>query len=342
LAEKTVGDGKLVFNPGESRMTQDIHNVVIIGSGPAGWTAALYAARATLRPLVFEGAAPNLPGGQLMMTSDVENYPGFPKGILGPELMELFKQQALRFGARTKTQNIASVDLSKRPFTVTTEEGEKVLARSIIISTGANAKLLGIPKEKELMAQGAGVSACATCDGAFYKNVEVAVIGGGDSAMEEANFLTRFASKVTIIHRRETFRASKIMIDRAHGNPKIHWELNQEIEEITTEARGPFNKQSLSGLRLKNVKSGETKELKVEGLFVAIGHKPNTELFEGKLELDEKGYLVTQGKSSKTNVVGVFACGDAQDSIYRQAVTAAGSGCAAAIDAERFLESEGH
>lgn len=323
-------------------MSKDIHNVVIIGSGPAGWTAALYAARATLRPLVYEGAAPNLPGGQLMLTSDVENYPGFPKGILGPELMELFKQQALRFGARTKTQNIVKADLSKRPFVLTTEEGEEVLARSVIISTGANAKLLGIAKEKELMARGAGVSACATCDGAFYKNVEVAVVGGGDSAMEEAQFLTRFASKVTIVHRSESFRSSKIMLERAHANPKISWELNQTIEEIVTQPRGALNQEAVSGLRLKNVKTGETKEISIEGMFVAIGHRPNTELFTNQLDLDEKGYLVTMGKSSKTNIEGVFACGDAQDSVYRQAVTAAGSGCAAAIDCERFLESQGH
>lgn len=323
-------------------MSQDIHNVVIIGSGPAGWTAALYAARATLHPLVFEGAAPNLPGGQLMLTSDVENYPGFPKGVLGPEMMELFKQQAMRFGARTKMENVVRVDFSKKPFVVTTEDGAEVLARTVIVSTGANAKLIGLNKEKELMAAGAGVSACATCDGAFYKNVEVAVVGGGDSAMEEANFLTRFASKVTIVHRSETFRASKIMLDRAQANPKIHWELNQAIEEIITEQRGPLKQEALSALRLKNTKTGATKDLKVEGLFVAIGHKPNTEIFSGQLDMDEKGYLVTQGKSSKTNIPGVFACGDAQDSVYRQAVTAAGSGCAAAIDCERYLESLGH
>ena len=339
MAKQTFEDGKLSE---EKKMTKDIHKVVIIGSGPAGWTAALYAARATLHPLVFEGAAPNLPGGQLMMTSDVENYPGFPKGILGPELMHLFKQQALRFGARAKTENIVKVDFSKQPFVLTTENNEEVLARTVIISTGANAKLLGIAKEKELMAQGAGVSACATCDGAFYKNVEVAVVGGGDTAMEEANFLTRFASKVTIIHRRDTFRASKIMVERAQANPKINWELNQAVESIVTDKRGPMGVESAAGLQLTNVTTGEKKELKIDGLFIAIGHKPNTELFAGQLDLDEKGYLVTKGKSAKTNIPGVFACGDAQDSVYRQAVTAAGSGCAAAIDCERFLEAQGH
>lgn len=323
-------------------MTNEIQNVVIIGSGPAGWTAALYTARATLRPLVFEGAAPNLPGGQLMITSDVENYPGFPKGIMGPELMDLFKQQAMRFGARTVTENIASVDFSNRPFVLTTEGGEKIKAQTVIVSTGANAKLLGLPREKELMAQGAGVSACATCDGAFYKDVEVAVVGGGDTAMEEANFLTRFASKVTIIHRRAEMRASKIMVDRAKANPKIHWALDSAVEEILTEKRPPMNKDALSAVRLKNLKTGELSELKVEGLFIAIGHKPNTEMFANLLELDEKDYIQTQGKSSKTNVEGVFACGDSQDSVYRQAITAAGSGCAAAIDCERFLESQGH
>lgn len=323
-------------------MTAEVQKVVVIGSGPAGWTAALYTARATLRPLVFEGAAPNLPGGQLMITSDVENFPGFPKGVMGPELMELFKQQALRFGARTKTENIVKVDFSQRPFTLITEAGEEIKTQSVIVSTGANAKLLGLPLEKELMAQGAGVSACATCDGAFYKDVEVAVVGGGDTAMEEANFLTRYASKVTIIHRRQEFRASKIMVDRAKANPKIEWVLDSAIEEILTEKRPPLNKDALAGVRVKNLNSGESSDLRLEGLFIAIGHQPNTEMFKGVLELDDKDYILTQGKSAKTNVEGVFACGDAQDSVYRQAITAAGSGCAAAIDCERFLESQGH
>lgn len=332
----TRGISKELFVSGE------IHKVVVIGSGPAGWTAALYAARATLHPLVFEGAAPNLPGGQLMNTSEVENFPGFPGGVLGPELMELFKKQALRFGARYKTQNVAHIDVSQKPFVVTSEDNEKTLAHTLIISTGANAKLLNIPREKELMAAGAGVSACATCDGAFYKNVDVAVVGGGDSAMEEANFLTRFARSVTIIHRRSDFRASKIMIDRAQANEKIRFEYNQVVEEIITKRSPPLNRESLSGIRLRNIEDQTSKVLDVEGLFVAIGHSPNTDLFKGILNLDEKGYIKTEGKSSKTNIPGVFACGDAQDSVYRQAITAAGSGCMAAIDCERYLESLGH
>lgn len=321
--------------------SNSVEKVVVIGSGPAGWTAALYAARATLKPLVYEGSAPNLPGGQLMITSDVENYPGFPEGVLGPQMMELFKKQATRFGAKVVTENITKVDFSQRPYTLYSEEGEVVQAHSVIIATGANAKLLGIDKEKELMSTGAGVSACATCDGAFYKDVDVAVLGGGDSAMEEAVFLTRYAKTVTIIHRREGFRASKIMEDRAKDNPKIKWALNQVIEEILTEPKPPFNRESLTGLRLKNVKSGETNEIKVEGFFIAIGHKPNTELFTDWLKLDEKGYIVTNGQGVKTDIPGVFACGDVQDSVYRQAVTASGSGCMAAMDAERFLENLG-
>lgn len=323
-------------------MQSNIEDVVIIGSGPAGWTAALYTARATLNPLVFEGAAPNLPGGQLMITSEVENFPGFPKGIMGPELMSLFKQQAVRFGARVRTENIAKVDFSQKPYTLTTENGDKIQARTVIISTGANAKLLGISKERELMAQGAGVSACATCDGAFYKDVDVAVVGGGDTAMEEANFLTRYAKSVTIIHRREDFRASKIMVDRAKANPKIKWELNAAVAEILTKPRGPFKREALSSIVLESTSGAAPKELTIEGLFVAIGHQPNTQLFANVLPLDKTGYIRTLGQSSKTEIPGVFACGDAQDSVYRQAITAAGSGCMAAIDCERFLESEGH
>lgn len=321
--------------------TKNHHKVVIIGSGPAGFTAALYASRATLNPVVYKGSAPNLPGGQLMMTSEVENFPGFPEGLLGPELMEKFEAQAKRFGSITIEKNIINVDLSKRPFRLTTEDNEEVLAETLIVATGANAKLLGIAKEKELMAMGAGVSACATCDGAFYKNLDVAVVGGGDSAMEEATFLTRYAKSVTIIHRREVFRASKIMVERCQKNPKIKWLLNQEVEEILTAKRGPMNQESLSGLKLKNLIDGTLSDLNIEGLFVAIGHQPNTDLFKDFLRLDEKGYIITQNKSSKTNLEGVFACGDAQDSIYRQAITAAGSGCTAAIDAERFLEHQG-
>jgi thioredoxin reductase (NADPH) len=316
-----------------------IEDVVIIGSGPAGYTAALYAARATLSPLVFEGAAPNLPGGQLMITSEVENYPGFPKGIMGPELMGLFREQAERFGARLKQENIARVDFSKQPFSLWTESGEQIETKTVIIATGANAKLLGVAKEKELMASGAGVSACATCDGAFYKNVDVAVVGGGDTAMEEALFLTRYASSVTVVHRRQEFRASRIMLERAQKNKKIRWELDAEVAEILVESKGPFNREALTGVRLKSTAGAPDKQLNVQGLFVAIGHRPNTELFKDQLPMDEKGYLQTLGQSSKTEIKGVFACGDVQDATYRQAVTAAGSGCMAAIDVERYLEA---
>lgn len=314
------------------------HKLVIIGSGPAGYTAALYAARATLAPVVYKGSAPNLAGGQLMMTSDVENYPGFPDGLLGPELMEKFEAQAKRFGAVMVEKNIQTVNFSKRPFLLTDEDGQDIEADSVIIATGANAKLLGIKKEKELMASGAGVSACATCDGAFYKGVDVAVVGGGDTAMEEALFLTKYAKTVYVIHRREEFRASKIMVERAQKNDKIKWCLNSVVEEITTEKKPPINTDALSGLKIKNVETGESKTLEVEGLFVAIGHKPSTEIFVDSLGLDAKGYIKTKGKSAQTEIPGVFACGDVQDSIYRQAVTAAGSGCMAAIDAERYLQ----
>ncbi|MBM4280691.1 MAG: thioredoxin-disulfide reductase [Deltaproteobacteria bacterium] len=319
--------------------THGTHQVVIIGSGPAGWTAALYTGRANLKPVVYEGAAPNVPGGQLMWTSEVENFPGFPHGIKGPEMMAKFKEQAERFGTVAKQQNIASVDLSKRPFTLTTEDGDVVTTDSLIIATGATAKLLGLPKEKELMNSGAGVSACATCDGAFYKGEELIVVGGGDSAMEEALYLTRFASKVTLVHRREEFRASKIMVDRARAHDKIAWELNQIPTEIVTEKKkvGIFEKDWLVGVKVRHAKTGEEKVLKAGGLFVAIGHQPNTKLFEGALDVDDKGYLVPQARSSKTKIPGVFICGDVQDSVYRQAITAAGSGCMAAIDAERFL-----
>lgn len=321
----------------------EIRKVVIIGSGPAGWTAALYTARANLAPLLFEGTSPNTPGGQLMITSDVENFPGFPEGVLGPELMERFKAQALRFGTEVVTDNIARVDFTKRPYTLYSESGMEVQAHTVIISTGANAKLLGIDKERQLMSSGGGVSACATCDGAFFRNLEVAVVGGGDTAMEEANFLTRYASKVTLIHRRDHFRASKIMLERAQENPKIAWELNAEVAEILTQesGEGALKREEISGLRLRDTQTGELRQLAVQGLFVAIGHQPNTSLFGDYLELDATGYLKTDGKSSKTALPGVFACGDVQDHVYRQAITAAGSGCMAAIDAERHLESEG-
>lgn len=318
--------------------TNNVHNVVIIGSGPAGYTAALYAARATLAPLVFKGSAPNIPGGQLMLTSEVENYPGFPEGLMGPQLMERFEAQAKRFGATLIEQNIVKVDLNKRPFRLTTENDEDVFTQTLIISTGANAKLLGIPLEKELMAKGAGVSACATCDGAFYKNLDVAVVGGGDTAMEEANFLTRYAKTVTVIHRREEFRASKIMIERAQKNPKIKWELNKVVDKILVAKKPPLNHEVLSGLQLHDTQTKAISNLNIDGLFIAIGHQPNTELFAKYLPLDPKGYISTIGQSSKTEIPGVFACGDVQDSVYRQAITAAGSGCMAAIDAERFLE----
>ena len=315
------------------------HQVVIIGSGPAGWTAALYTARANLSPIVFEGAAPNVPGGQLMWTSEVENFPGFPHGIKGPEMMAKFKEQAERFGTAVRQENIATVDLSKRPFVIVTEGGETITTASLIIATGATAKLLGLPREMELMNAGSGVSACATCDGAFYKGEELIVVGGGDTAMEEASFLTRFASKVILVHRREEFRASKIMVDRARENPKIEIQTNQIPIEIITERKkvGMFEKDWLVGVKVKHAVTGEEKIIKAGGLFVAIGHQPNVSLFKGQLETADNGYLVTQGHSSKTQVPGVFACGDVQDSIYRQAITAAGSGCMAAIDAERFL-----
>jgi thioredoxin reductase (NADPH) len=320
-------------------MSSSIHKVVIIGSGPAGYTAALYAARATLQPVLFKGSAPNLPGGQLMLTSEVENYPGFPDGLLGPSLMDKFEAQAQRFGAIMVEKNIVKVDFSKRPFTLVTEDNEEIKSSTVIIATGANAKLLGLTQEKELMAAGTGVSACATCDGAFYRDADVAVVGGGDTAMEEALFLTRYAKSVTIIHRRDVFRASKIMVERAQKNQKIKWVLNNVVDSLLVEKKGP--REILSGLRMKDVVNGAVLDINVEGLFVAIGHQPNTELFRDVLPLDQKGYITTKNQSAKTEIPGVFACGDVQDSVYRQAVTAAGSGCMAAIDAERFLEHQG-
>jgi thioredoxin reductase (NADPH) len=325
-------------------MSDDVRKVVIIGSGPAGWTAALYTARGNLHPLVYEGTVPNTPGGQLMITSDVENYPGFPEGVQGPDLMDKFKAQAVRFGAETVQDNVVRVDFSKRPYVVETESSGSVKARTVIISTGANAKLLGIEKEDLLMSTGGGVSACATCDGALFRDMEVCVVGGGDTAMEDATFLTRFATKVTLIHRRDELRASKIMGERAQKNEKIVWKLNKVVEEIlTTEVKGPIGtREEISGLILKDTQTGETEEYATQGLFVAIGHKPNTDLFRDWLELDDAGYLTTEGKSARTKLPGVYACGDVQDSEYRQAITAAGSGCMAALDAERFLEHEDH
>lgn len=300
-----------------------VEKVIIIGSGPAGYTAAVYTSRATLQPLMIEGEEA---GGQLMITSDVENFPGFAKGVTGPELMEQMREQAERFGTRFIRRNVTKVDLSQRPFKVWIDD-EMYLAQTLIVSTGASAQYLGLPSEKAFYNR--GVSACATCDGAFFKNMDVAVVGGGDTAMEEANFLTRFAKKVYIIHRRDSFRASKIMAERAINNPKIEVLWNTTVEEIQGD-------KSVSALKIK--KNGKEETLAVEGLFLAIGHKPNTKIFGNALELDETGYIITKPHSSYTSVEGVFAAGDVQDHVYRQAITAAGSGCMAAIDAERWLE----
>jgi len=316
-----------------------VENVIIVGSGPAAYTAALYASRANLNPLVVEGEAgraEGVPGGQLMITTEVENYPGFPKGVQGPELMELMRHQAERFGTRIETGWIGRLDVSKRPFTLLTTEKKEYHARAVIITTGAGAKFLGIPSEGQLMNR--GVSACATCDGALpvFRNKKLAVVGGGDTAVEEATFLTRFASKVAIVHRREELRASKIMQDKARKNPKIEFVWNSVVEEILDVKAG-----RVTGLRLKNVKTGEGSVYECGGVFIAIGHSPNTAFLQGAIALDEKGYVkVTRG--SYTSVEGVFAGGDCVDHVYRQAVTAAGMGCMAAIDAERWLESQEH
>lgn len=309
----------------------ETHNLIIIGSGPAGFTAAIYSARANLKPVLFEGLAKGgQPGGQLMLTTEVENYPGFPKGIMGPEMMQLFREQAARFGTQLLVQDVSSVDFSKRPFKVTSD-GKDYFGKSVIVATGASANWLGIPSEKVL--QGYGVSACATCDGFFFKGKEVLVVGGGDSAIEEATFLTKFATKVTIVHRRDSFRASKIMQDRAFNNPKIEVIWDSTIEEI----KDPTQKKVTAAV-LKNLKTGQKTEKKCDGIFMAIGHTPNSELFKGKLDLDPKGYIKVHDGTA-TNIPGVFACGDVQDYKYRQAITAAGTGCMAALDAERFLEA---
>ncbi len=308
-------------------MANPIRNIIILGSGPAGLTAAIYAARANLSPLVVEGMQP---GGQLTITTEVENFPGFPEGIQGPELMEKFREQAKRFGTEFAVGDVTDVDLSKRPFTLTAGD-KKFQGRTLVVSTGASAKLLGIEAEKKLM--GKGVSACATCDGFFFKGKEIAVVGGGDTALEEATFLTRFASKVTVIHRRDKLRASKIMQDKAMQNPKIAWIWDSAVEDIMGEGKVEI-------LVLKNLKTGQKSEFKTQGVFIAIGHQPNTQLFQGKLDMDDKGYLKTQPGTSATNVPGVFACGDVQDHRYRQAVTAAGTGCMAAMDAEKYLEND--
>jgi len=308
----------------------ELRDVIVIGGGPAGYTAALYAARANLQPLVIEGFSW---GGQLMITSDVENYPGYPDGIMGPEMMSEFRRQAERFGTEFVTDNVTRIDFSERPFRVWVED-EEYRARSVIVATGASARWLGLDSEERL--KGRGVSACATCDGAFFKDKHIVVVGGGDSAFEEALFLTRFGYKVTLVHRRGEFRASQIMIDRARDNGKIEFKTPFVVEEV-------LGDQSISGVRLRNTETGEAEEVDAGALFVAIGHDPNTTLFLDQLDHDENGYLVTKPGTTETNVPGVFAAGDVQDHVYRQAVTAAGSGCMAALDAERFLAAEeGH
>jgi thioredoxin reductase (NADPH) len=319
--------------------TSDVRNVIIIGSGPAGLTAAIYAARANLAPLLIEGepsSTSDQPGGQLMLTTEVENFPGWPDGIMGPELMMRFREQAVRFGTDVITRKVSRVDFSARPFGVWVGDPDAAeptyLARAIIVSTGAQSLMLGLPEESKLL--GHGLSTCATCDGFFFRDHDIAVVGGGDSALEEALFLTKFARSVTIVHRREELRASKIMQDRAFANDKIQFAWNSTVVGITGE-------QTVESITLQDTTTGAERELPVTGVFVAIGHKPNTDLFKGQLQLEDNGYLVTRD-GSLTDVEGVFACGDVQDHVYRQAITAAGSGCMAAIDTERWLEAQGH
>ncbi|HZO81661.1 MAG TPA: thioredoxin-disulfide reductase [Candidatus Binataceae bacterium] len=309
-------------------MADKTHRLVILGSGPAGLTAALYSARANLAPLLIEGAEP---GGQLTITTEVENYPGFEHGIQGPELMNIFRRQAARFGTEFVMGEVTAADLGKRPF-VLNVDGKSVRADALIVATGASAKLLGLESEKRLM--GYGVSACATCDGAFFKGKEAVVVGGGDTAMEEATFLTRFCTKVTIIHRRSQLRASKIMQERAFKNPRIAFIWDSVVEEVFGE-----QKTGVSGVRLRNLKTGATSDFRTDALFVAIGHQPNTRVFAGQLDMDEAGYIKVRAGSTHTSVEGVFAAGDVADRVYRQAVTAAGTGCMAALDAERWLEA---
>jgi len=313
-------------------MADNHHKIIIIGSGPAGFTAALYNARANLKPVIFEGMQP---GGQLTITTEVENYPGFEHGIQGPELMDVMRKQVLRFGAESVYKEITEVDFSKRPFVLKSYE-DVYTADAVIVATGASAKLIGLESEKKYM--GFGVSACATCDGFFFKNQKVLVIGGGDTAMEEANYLTNHASEVTIIHRREGFRASGIMLNRAKKNPKIKFLLNKTIKEVIgVEENGV---KRMTGVLLEDTLDHSTEELKADGLFIGIGHKPNTDIFKGQLDMDEVGYLKVKPGSTFTNIEGVFAAGDVSDSKYRQAVTAAGTGCMAALDAERWLEAQ--
>ena len=323
-------------------MAADVRNVIIIGSGPAGLTAAIYTARANLAPLVLEGepsSTSDQPGGQLMLTTEVENFPGFPDGVMGPELMTSFREQALRFGAELETVKVSRVDLSSRPFGVWVGDPDApeptYRGNTIIVSTGAKALMLDLPNEQRLI--GYGVSTCATCDGFFFREQDIVVVGGGDSAIEEANFLTKFAASVTLVHRRDSLRASKIMQERAFNNPKIRFLWNHVVTDVLGDTK-------VSGVQVRNVLTDEVSTLDVTGIFVAIGHQPNTDLFKGQLDMEDTGYLVTglgTGATS-TNVEGVFACGDVQDHTYRQAITAAGSGCMAAIDAERWLESQGH
>jgi thioredoxin reductase (NADPH) len=308
-----------------------IHNVVILGSGCAGNTAAIYSARANLAPLVFEG---HEPGGQLSITTEVENFPGFPEGIHGPQLIENMKQQAQRFGATYRHGRVVHADLGRRPFTLTLEDDEKIQTRTLIIATGASARWLGLPNEQKLI--GRGVSSCATCDGFFYRGKKIMVIGGGDSAMEEANFLSRFGSEVALVHRSAAFRSSKIMLERAQANPKIVFIMNTVVEDIYD-----VSKNEVTGVKLRNVQTGEVYDREVDGFFVAIGHIPNTKPFASQLDLDADGYVISHG-GARTNITGVFHAGDVQDRTYRQAITASGAGCMAAIEVERFLETEGH
>ncbi|HZU53865.1 MAG TPA: thioredoxin-disulfide reductase [Holophagaceae bacterium] len=321
-------------------MSASHHKVVIIGTGPAGYTAALYTSRANLRPLVFEGAQP---GGQLTTTTEVENFPGFREGIMGPALMEEMREQVLRFGTEIRPETVLEADLKQRPFRLKTDQGDYT-ADAVIIATGASAKWLGIEKDKQLSMGGGGVSACATCDGFFFRGKEIAVVGGGDTALEEATYLTKFATKVNLIHRRDHLRASKAMQERAMKNEKIVFHWNRAVEDITTEeVTTPLGEkvEKIKALKLKDTTNGATHDMPIQGLFVAIGHEPNTQLFKGQLPMDETGYLKVEGGSSRTPIPGVFAAGDVQDHVYRQAITSAGSGCMAAMDAERWLAEQG-